>query len=292
LRKWKLDFLRGFVRCYPNTNKVLLCKIYKVTRSSLYYRKKQDVLDRIDETKIQVIHIFDPYYGHRRISYKLHCNKKKTQRIMQKYSIKAYSRKRRFRKPWDKNFAHMWVENFKKTTEITYIHQVWNTDFTHLYYKEKEFYLSTVLDDLGKNVVGYKIWFHHGKELILETLRDAIHKAETVPLMVHSDQGSEYRSYEYFDALRNYNIQPSMSRKSSPWENGWQESFYWKLKFELWNLNRFKTFEEVIEAIHLWIYYYNNERIHTTLKMSPKEFKEKHNQRNLSKLTVSNNRGT
>ena len=30
----------------------------------------------------------------------------------------------------------------------------------------------------------------------------------------------------------------------------------------------------------------------TTSKMSPKEFREKHIQRNLSKLTVSNNRGT
>jgi len=51
----------------------------------------------------------------------------------------------------------MGVDNLKKTIEIKYIHQVWNTDFTHLYYKEKEFYLSTVLDDVGKNVVGYKV---------------------------------------------------------------------------------------------------------------------------------------
>jgi len=289
LRKWKLIFLKRFVKSYPDTNKLLLCKIYKVPRSSLYYRKKQDVLDRINKTKIQLVHIFDPYYGHRRISYKLNCNKKMTQRIMQKYRIIAYSRKRKFRKPWDKNIAHMGVENLKKSTKISTLHQVWNTDFTHLYYKEKEFYLSTILDDLGKNVVAYKVWFHHGKELILETLRDAVYKAKTTPLILHSDQGSEYRSYEYFDALKRYNITASMSRKSSPWENGWQESFYWKLKFELWNLNRFKTFEEVLEAIHLWIYYYNNERIHTTLKMSPKDFKEKHNQRNLSKLTVSNN---
>ena len=59
-----------------------------------------------------------------------------------------------------------------------------------------------------------------------------------------------------------------MSRKSSPWENGSQESFYGKLKFELWNLNRFPTLAEAIEAIHLYIYYYNNNRIHTSLKMT------------------------
>jgi len=64
-------------------------------------------------------------------------------------------------------------------------------------------------------------------------MQNAIHKTKTTPDILHSDQGSEYRSYEYFDTLKRYNIAASMSRKSSPWENGAQESFYGKLKFEL-----------------------------------------------------------
>lgn len=271
--------MRKLVKENPEINKSLLCKLYKIPRSSLYYHKKQDVLDRVEQTKIQIIHIFDPYYGHRRISYLMWYNKKKTQRIMQKYRIAAYTRKRKFRKPWDRNLAHMWVRNLKKKIQeeweiIEWLNQVWNSDFTHLYYKEKEFYLATVIDEVWKNITGYKIWFHHGKEFILEALEDAVRKTKTTPCILHSDQGSEYRSYKYFDTLKRYNIQASMSKKSSPWENGIQESFYGKLKFELGNLNRFKTFEEALEAIHLWIYYYNNERIHTTLKMTPKQFQE------------------
>lgn len=246
----------------------------------MYYHKKQDVSDRIQQTKVQIIHIFDPYYWHRRISYKIWRNKKSIQRIIQKYRIAAYTRKRKFRKTWDRNLAHMWVKNLKKEVQrqwitLSWVNKIWNSDFTHLYYKEKEFYLATVHDEYGKNIVGYKVSFHHGKELILETLQDALKKARMSPLILHSDQGSEYRSYSYFDTLKRYNIHASMSRKSSPWENGSQESFYGKLKFELGNLNRFKTFEEALEAIHLWIYYYNNERIHTALKMSPKQFREK-----------------
>ncbi len=45
---------------------------------------------------------------------------------------------------------------------------------------------------------------------------------------------------------------------------------------ELWDLNRFKSMAEVIEAIHLYIYYYNNFRIHTTLKMAPAKFAKLH----------------
>lgn len=64
-------------------------------------------------------------------------------------------------------------------------------------------------------------------------MNHAVLKTKKTPIYLHSDQGSEYRSYEYFEALEKYNISASMSRKSSPWENGSQESFYGKLKFEL-----------------------------------------------------------
>jgi len=170
----------------------------------------------------------------------------------------------------------MWVKNLKKELKVQFIHQVWNSDFTHIYYRGTELFLATVLDEYSKQIVGYTLWFHHGKELILWAVKHAVLKTKKTPIYLHSDQGSEYRSYEYFDALEKYNISASMSRKSSPWENGSQESFYGKLKFELWNLNRFWTIAEVIEAIHLYIYYYNNNRIHTSLKMTPVDFAKLH----------------
>lgn len=169
----------------------------------------------------------------------------------------------------------MGVVNKKKELEVKYTHQVWNSDFTHLYYQEKEFYLATVIDEYSKEIVWYTLGFNHGKEVILGALNNAIKRSKSIPKILHSDQGSEYRSYEYFDALKRYNISASMSRKSSPWENGSQESFYWKFKFELGNLNRFETIEQAIEIIHAQIYYYNNNRIHTTLKMTPKEYQKR-----------------
>jgi len=48
----------------------------------------------------------------------------------------------------------------------------------------------------------------------------------------------------------------SMSKKNSPWQNGRQESFYQKLKFELEDFNSYQSQGELIEAIALQIYYY------------------------------------
>lgn len=192
---------------------------------------------------------------------------------MQKYDIYAKTRqKKQFTKPWDKNLPNMWVANIKKNLELDKVNQVWSSDFTHLYYKTIEFYLATVLDEYSKEIVWYKIWFHHEKELVIWALIDWITKKWLSPEISHSDQWSEYRSYQYFSTLKENKILASMSRKASPWENWAQESFYWKFKFELWNLNRFNSIDEVIEAVHLQIYYYNNLRIHTALKMPPVQF--------------------
>ena len=266
---------RSMLKKCKNLNKTSLAKALSIARNSLYYKQKKLVSDYILEIQTRTIHALDPFYGQRRIAYALKRNKKPITRIMQKIQLYAYTRKRKFRKPWDRNLPHMWVENKKKTQPILSTHQVWSSDFTHLYYKEKELYLATVLDEYSKEIVWYTLGFHHGKELILSALASAMKRSKSIPKLLHSDQWSEYRSYEYFDTLAKYNISASMSKKSSPWENCSQESFYWKFKFELGNLSRFQTIEQAIETIHAQIYYYNNHRIHTSLKMSPKEYQKR-----------------
>ena len=42
------------------------------------------------------------------------------------------------------------------------------------------------------------------------------------------------------------------------------------------NLNRYESFEILIEAIHHQIHYYNYRRIHTTLRMPPITFREQY----------------
>jgi len=95
-------------------------------------------------------------------------------------------------------------------------------------------------------------------------------------LTVHTDQGSEYNSKDYTNFMKGLGIKISMSAKASPWENGYQESFYDNFKTDLGaEFERFETIGEFVEAIHKNINYYNKERIHTKLKTSPVKFKLK-----------------
>lgn len=119
----------------------------------------------------------------------------------------------------------------------------------------------------------------------------AITVTKTVPEILHSDQGSEYTSYLVLNFLAEHGIIPSMSKKWSPWENGWQESYYGKFKLELDHPHTYETIEALIEAIHHRIYYYNYERIHTKHRMPPKKFKALFEERNKQEKWKQINRG-
>jgi transposase InsO family protein len=95
--------------------------------------------------------------------------------------------------------------------------------------------------------------------------------------IVHTDQGAEYRSKEYAKLMADLDVKISMSKKGSPWENGYQESFYNNFKTDLGlEFERLQTIGELVEAVHQVISYYNNQRIHTTLKMPSAKFKQRY----------------
>jgi len=60
-----------------------------------------------------------------------------------------------------------------------------------------------------------------------------------------------------------------MSRKASPWENGYQESFYSQFKVDLGDPNSFESLGELVAEIYRLIFVYNYFRIHSKLKMRP-----------------------
>ena len=92
------------------------------------------------------------------------------------------------------------------------------------------------------------------------------------PVIFHSDNGSEYDSAVFIEALQTVGVMISRSAPGCPWENGYQESFYDKFKVDLGDPGRFKILGELVLAIYQQIWLYNNVRIHSALKMPPQAF--------------------
>lgn len=256
--------------------KCALAKELGISRSSLYYKPKKSVTDEELKQKIIAVMAEHSAYGHRRVAWALNINKKAVKRIMSLNGLKPSIRRRwRPTRPEDINRPETRVENVLKAICPIRSNIIWAGDFTYMWFKDRFWYLATVIDIHTREIVGWHIANHHTTSLIMDALSDAKRRTKTSPMYFHSDQGSEYVSGAYESLLEEYDIIASHSRKSSPWQNGYQESFYSQFKLELGNPNRFNHIGELIEAIHGQIAYYNNKRIHSAHRMPPAMFKEK-----------------
>ena len=250
-------------------SKTLRARELGMSRSSLYYKQKKPDQDWELKCQIETVLREHPSYGSPRISLALRRNHKPIERVMKLFGIKAY---RRRGKKWKKTKnIKVIYPNLLLTTYPQYENHIWVSDFTYLPFQGRFVYVATVEDLFTRKIVGVSVYTTHATQLVLSAFMSAMHN-NSRPLIFHSDNGSEYDSDIFIQALNTVGIQISRSAPGCPWENGYQESFYDKFKIDLGEPNRFKNLGELVYEIYHLIYVYNNTRIHTALKMSPVQF--------------------
>ena len=152
----------------------------------------------------------------------------------------------------------MLKRNFKAEKE----NEKWCTDITYLIYKGKRAYLSTIIDLKNSKIVSCKIGRKNDKELVINTLIEAIEKRKDVQgTILHSDHGFQYTSYEYRAICESNGILRSMSRKGTPLDNSPIESFHASFKREVLYSNNITSIEEYIDLAEKWLIFYNSDRI-------------------------------
>ena len=147
----------------------------------------------------------------------------------------------------------------------------WVTDISYIHTRQGVLYLSMIRDLYDNSIVAYKTGTEQTANLVLDTIRLAIKreklaarkdkKKAAAELWLHSDQGGQYTSQEYFDLTKRYNITPSMSRKGNPYDNAMAENFFSILKTECIYRRKPASFREANEMIDRYIHFYNHERI-------------------------------
>lgn len=264
-----------------------ICNCLKINRSSYYYWKKS-VPKRLEielPDKELIEKIFNnrkKLAGYRTIRmdlenrYGVIMNTKKIRRLMNKYGMLTKVRKK-----------NPYKEIMKKTQEHSICANILNrefkqieplktlcTDITYLYYgKCEKAYLSAVKDIATGEIVAYKVARHLTMPIVLDTIKYLKENINVSNVLLHSDQGFHYTNPEYRMLLKENNIIQSMSRKGNCIDNASMESFFGHLKDEV-DYKNCKTFNELVEKIDEYMYYYNNERYQWSRnKMTPVQYR-------------------
>jgi transposase InsO family protein len=155
------------------------------------------------------------------------------------------------------------------TTKTSFIHQMWQTDFT--YFKILSwgwYYLSTILDDYSRYIVHWELCSNMKVEDVKRTIDRAIVKAKIIskqrPRLL-SDNGSCYIAAELKSYLKDYHQMDQVhGRPFHPQTQGKIERYHRTMK-NVVKLDNYYAPEELERALEKFVYRYNNERYHESI---------------------------
>jgi transposase InsO family protein len=272
-----------------------LCRQLGVARSGFYaWRQRQEAPGKraAENAAItaEITAVFQEhrgFYGSPRIHQELrasgrHIGRHRVARLMRRAELRARTRKA-FR-PCSRasRGAVGVVENLlHQEFHPPAPNRCWAGDITYIRTTSGWRYLAVWIDLFSRRVVGWTLDQRMDTALVIEALNRALGHRQVAPdqLLIHTDQGSQYRANDYRELLQKEKITCSMSAKGCCWDNAVVESFFSTLKLEL-NLDDDREAlispQQLQRDLAFWIEgYYNRERRHSTIGyMSPIDYEQ------------------
>jgi putative transposase len=226
-------------------------------------------------------------YGYRKVWQDLHelgeaCGVNRVHRLMRQEHLRSqtgYHRRPRARGGPASVYAPNHLQRQFAPAEPN---RVWVTDITYIRTHEGWLFLAAVLDLFSRQVVGWSMGPRMDRELALNALLMAVWRRQPKQtVMVHSDQGSQFSSYDWRDFLKAHNLQQSMSRRGNCHDNAVAESVFQLLKRERIRRKTYETREAARRDIFDYIeMFYNPKRRHSFSKqLSPMNYEKQYFER-------------
>lgn len=253
------------------------CQLMDIRRSSYYYVSHKPDESQL-ERDLKTVAGKYPRYGSRRLYHQLRrppysypVGRFRIRRLMRQHNLLQKVRHRRFRTT---NSEHPFrrYANLVQDLEINHPDQVWVCDITYIRLFQGFVFLAVVMDVFTRSIRGWNLSNALDGSLTLQALLQGLD--DRVPEIHHSDQGIQYATYEYVQALQARKVQISMSGIGEPRENGYAERLIRTIKEEEVELSDYQDFTDAYHQIGRFIEdVYNTKRIHSSLGyLTPVEF--------------------
>lgn len=232
----------------------------------MYYESKAPPIEDVELLNIiREVWLRLPFYGYRRITKELKAsgikvNRKRVQRLMKEGGIQAIHPGPNTSK---RNKLHAVYPYLLRDLVIDKPNQVWQVDITYLRMGKGFMYLVALIDVYSRLVVGWSLSNTLDTSFCIDALRSGLRIAK--PDIVNSDQGCQFTSGDWVDALKEHEIKISMTGKGRCIDNIYIERFWRSFKREEFYLNDYGSVRLLKKAIEEYIEFYNNKRWHQSL---------------------------
>jgi len=211
------------------------CELLEISRTAYYYQPCPEseenlaLMRRLDE-----LHLQHPVYGSRRLTVLLNrsgqeINRKRVVRLLRLMGIEAIYPRGSLSCPAEDHEIYPYL---LKDLAISGPNQVWCSDITYIPMQYGFMYLVAVMDWWSRYVLAWSLSNTMEAEFCIRAWESALAQAGAAPLISNTDQGSQFTSPGFIDAVQSAGVQVSMDGRRRWIDNRFIERLWRSLKYE------------------------------------------------------------
>lgn len=238
---------------------------YSLTNSG---KKVSD--EQIKEWLLELVGGEEHVYGYKllaqclRNEHGLILDKKKSYRLCKELGILQKQRKKKNKHP----------RRLAKNHLITGPNQLWQMDIKYGYVagRDRFFFVLSIIDVFDRVIVGYyrgpACEAKHVCQTLVRALEQRVKEEESLPI-IRTDNGTQFVSTLFGDTCESFEMTHERIPPKSPNLNAFIESFHSLMERDLFAKMDFETFDEAYAELDRYMDFYNNRKMHGSLKRMP-----------------------
>ena len=244
------------------------CRALDLSRSSYYYQPTGETGLNLELMRLMDLefteHCFQGVLGMRnflRLEKGYWVNEKRVRRLLRLMGLEAVAPKPDLSKPAKGHKIHPYL---LRGVTIDGPDHVWSTDITYIAMGKGFLYLTAVMDWYSRYVLSWQISNTLDTSFCLEALHGALLQ-RPAPRIFNTDQGSQYTSEVFTDALLKEGIRISMDGKGRATDNAFIERLWRSVKQQCVYRHSPTDGVELRRLLVEYFTYYNHRRPHQNL---------------------------
>ena len=244
------------------------CELLGISRSGYYYQACPEsaenlvLMRRLDE-----LHLDHPVYGSRRLTVLLRreqwaVNRKRVVRLLGVMGIEAIYPRRRTSQPAQ---GHQIYPYLLEGLDITGPDQMWCSDITYVPMQSGFMYLVAVMDWSSRYVLAWELGNSLEPDFCIRAWERALRVGRTAPLISNTDQGAQFTSEGFIDAVESAGVEVSMDGRGRWMDNRFIERLWRSVKHEDIYLQDYCNGLDAGRGLDKWFSDYNTRRPHQAL---------------------------
>lgn len=259
---------RQLLEKHPSISRARQCKLLCVPRSGSYYKRRPRPEPEGLRAALAELYRLDPGLGLRKLpgmqerDYGIRAGAKLVARVRGEMGLRTIYRHPATGRPAARQEGRK--PYLLKKRPPAKVDDAWTSDITYLQIGQRNLYLCCVMDWASREVLGWGMEWSMDTSLCVGALEMALSGGRK-PRVFNTDQGSQYTSNEWTQAVEGRDITVSMDGKGRWADNIVMERFWRTYKHDFYHLRECRTLEEARMCTAAWLDYYNARRPHESL---------------------------